>query len=218
MALIFPYNPAIGDLFPINPGTSGVTQYEWDGEKWNAVPTSVSLGIENQRAFNDYQWPLNDGPPNTGTPGYYLATDGAGNLNWNLVDVGVTRILAGNSISISPISGVGDVTIINSGVTSIVAGDNITIDPVNGKGDVTINGSPSISLVDDISNQFDGTTVTFTLQSGGANLNTTVARLIIAVGGVVQTPNTAFTFNSTTSQITFTGPPPAGATFAGWAS
>jgi len=213
MAIIFPYNPAIGDLYPVNPGTSGVTQYRWDGEKWVAVPTSVSLGTENQRAYNDYQWPLNDG-----TPGYFLSTNGAGILNWLEVDVGVTRIIAGNSISISPVSGVGDVTITNAGVTSIVAGENITIDPANGKGDVTINGSPSLSLIDDISAQFNGTTVTFTLQSGGQPLDTTVARMIIAIGGIIQSPNIAFTFNITTSQITFSEAPPAGATFTGWSA
>jgi len=213
MALVFPYNPAIGDLYPVNPGDSGVTQYRWDGDKWTAVPTSVSLGTENQRAFNDYQWPLNDG-----SPGWFLSTNGSGDLSWLQVDAGVTRIIAGNSISISPTSGLGDVTITNAGVTSIVAGANITISPTNGKGAVTINGSPSLSLIDDISSQFNGSTLTFTLTSGGANLNTTVARLIIAIGGIIQTPNTAFSFNSGTSQITFTGAPPAGATFAGWAA
>jgi hypothetical protein len=213
MAIVFPYNPSIGDLYPVNPGTSGITQYRWDGEKWSAVPSSVSLGTENQSAFNDYQWPLSDG-----SAGWFLSTNGAAALSWLPIDVGVTKITAGNSITISPTTGVGNVTVTNSGVTSIVAGQNITISPTNGKGAVTVNGSPPLSLIDDISSQFNGSSVTFTLQSGGANLNTTVARLIIAVGGIIQTPNIAFSFNSGLSQITFTSAPPTGAAFAGWSA
>jgi hypothetical protein len=78
-ALVFPASPNAGDKFPVNPGTSGVTQYEWDGAKWNAVLTAVSLGAPNQGVFNSYKWPTADGPA-----GYQLQTDGAGNLSWAL--------------------------------------------------------------------------------------------------------------------------------------
>ena len=57
MALVFPSNPALGDLYPVNPGTSGVTQYQWDGDKWNAVLSTVSLGAANQGAYNELSWP-----------------------------------------------------------------------------------------------------------------------------------------------------------------
>jgi hypothetical protein len=77
-AIIFPAGPLVGQKFPANPGTSGVTQYQWDGSKWNAVTTTVSLGSPNQGAFNDYQWPAADGPV-----GRQLTTDGAGNLSWS---------------------------------------------------------------------------------------------------------------------------------------
>lgn len=84
-ALVFPSAPSAGDRYPINPGTSGVTQYEWDGFKWNAVLNTVSLGVANQGAgvgtntFNAYQWPATDG-----TAGLQLTTDGAGNLSWGV--------------------------------------------------------------------------------------------------------------------------------------
>lgn len=79
MALVFPVGPAIGDLYDPNPGVSGVTQYRWDGAKWNAVLSTISLGASNQGAYNQYQWPLTDGLPDQ-----QLTTDGAGNLVWDV--------------------------------------------------------------------------------------------------------------------------------------
>ena len=79
MAIVFPVGPAIGDLYPADPGTSGVTQYQWDGAKWNAVTSIVSLGVANQGAYNQYQWPLADGTAN-----HQLTTDGSGNLSWEV--------------------------------------------------------------------------------------------------------------------------------------
>jgi hypothetical protein len=76
-ALTFPATPSIGDVYPADPGTSGVSQYKWDGTKWNAVPSAVSLGTSNQTAFNAYQWPSNDGDS-----GQRLITDGQGGLSW----------------------------------------------------------------------------------------------------------------------------------------
>ena len=78
-ALVFPPSPAVGQRFPANPGTSAISQWSWDGTKWNTVPVSVSLGSLNQAAYNDYQWPAADG-----TSGYQLTTDGAGNLTWTV--------------------------------------------------------------------------------------------------------------------------------------
>lgn len=77
MALLFPDSPSLGELYPPNPGTSGVTQYKWDGAKWNAVLSSISLGSPKQGAYNDYQW-----PSTSGLPDQQLTTDGAGNLTW----------------------------------------------------------------------------------------------------------------------------------------
>ena len=76
-ALIFPTSPTIGDRYPLNPGTAGVTQYVWSGTSWDIVPSSVSIGPTNQTAFNNYLWPLTDG-----TSGDALVTDGAGVLSW----------------------------------------------------------------------------------------------------------------------------------------
>ena len=77
MALVFPNPATVGQKYPPGAGTSGVTQYEYDGAKWNAVLSTVSLGSPNQGAFNDYQWPATAGAANK-----QLTTDGAGNLTW----------------------------------------------------------------------------------------------------------------------------------------
>ena len=61
-------------------------------------------------------------------------------------DSGVTQIVAGNDISISPVGGTGVVTINSTsqgGVTSLIAGDNVTLSPVSGLGDVTV-GAPGL--------------------------------------------------------------------------
>ena len=79
MAIVFPVGPAIGDLYPADPGTSGVSQYIWTGDRWNVVLSTVSLGASNQGAYNQYQWPSVDG-----TIGTQLTTDGAGNLAWDV--------------------------------------------------------------------------------------------------------------------------------------
>jgi hypothetical protein len=78
-AIVFPPSPPVGTLWPDNPGTSGVSQYMYDGSKWNVVTPSVSLGVANQGAYNTYQWPSADGAAGT-----QLTTDGVGNLIWDV--------------------------------------------------------------------------------------------------------------------------------------
>ena len=78
-ALVFPSAPTVGQRYPANPGTSGTTQYRWDGTKWNVVFPTVSLGTANQAAYNNYRWPLLDG-----AFGEQLTTNGAGILSWEV--------------------------------------------------------------------------------------------------------------------------------------
>jgi len=79
MAYSFPTNPTNGQRFPTNAQAAGKTQYEWNSAQgvWNVVPTFITLG--NQAAFNDFEWPLSDGPSS-----HYLTTNGAGELAWDL--------------------------------------------------------------------------------------------------------------------------------------
>jgi len=80
-ALQFPTSPTPGQLVDPNPGVSGVTQYRWDNAKgvWNAVLSTVSLGTQNQGAYNNYKWPATNGDPDQ-----QLTTDGNGNLSWEV--------------------------------------------------------------------------------------------------------------------------------------
>ena len=63
-AIIFPPFPAVGDIHPSGAGTPGVSQWQWDGAKWNTIP--VFVRTNNQLAYNDYSWPdtLGDRPGN----------------------------------------------------------------------------------------------------------------------------------------------------------
>ena len=154
MAIVFPVGPAIGDLYPADPGTSGVSQYIWDGTKWNAVTSMVSLGVANQGAYNQYQWPLADGTTN-----HQLTTDGAGNLSWD------------------------------------------------------VPAAPSLQVLS-LLEPFDGANIAFTLVEFGTTTPFTPnpsTNLVIFLGGVPQTPVSAYTVAGNT--ITFTEAPLAGTTF-----
>ena len=54
-AIIFPPFPAVGDIHPAGAGTPGVSQWQWDGAKWNTIP--VFVRTNNQLAYNNYTWP-----------------------------------------------------------------------------------------------------------------------------------------------------------------
>jgi hypothetical protein len=131
-------------------------------------------------------------------------------------------VKAGTGISIASDGTISSTAV--GGVSQIIAGTNVTISPVGGTGAVTINatggggGLTGLSEIDDISAGFNGVTTTFLLQSAGSNLpsSTGVGQLILVIGGAVQDPGTAFTFNSGTSQVTFTSAPLTGRTFIGW--
>ena len=89
-ALLFPDAPTPGQLYPVNPGTSGVTQYRWNNTKgvWDAVFSTVSLGSPNQGAYNDYQWPATPGAPNE-----QLTSNGLGTLSWEVAAAPSLQIL-----------------------------------------------------------------------------------------------------------------------------
>ncbi len=60
---------------------------------------------------------------------------------------GVSKILGGTGISVSPASGVGAVTVSSTGVTKILAGTAITISPVSGVGDVTVSATAGVDIL-----------------------------------------------------------------------
>jgi len=63
----------------------------------------------------------------------------------------VTSLVAGTNVTLSPVSGLGDVTINAASapappVTSLIAGSNITLSPASGLGDVTITAATPTGL------------------------------------------------------------------------
>ena len=78
-ALVFPPSPTIGQLFPPSSGISGVSQWGWDGAKWNVIPPFVRTN--NQNAYNGYVWPGNKSP----TLGFQITDNLAdGVLSWEI--------------------------------------------------------------------------------------------------------------------------------------
>ncbi len=99
---------------------------------------------------------------------------------------GVSKIIAGTDISISPTGGTGDVTInctLDPGVTSIIAGANIALSPSSGVGAVNVSvtgvvlgvtsgDANTITIGGTSTNPTVAANVTSTIASGGANLAT----------------------------------------------
>jgi len=74
--------------------------------------------------------------------------------------------------------------------------------------------SGAFRIIDDISSSFNGSTTAFTLQSSSSNITPgTEQNLLVAVDGVMQEPQDAFTISGST--LTFTSAPASGASFWG---
>jgi len=147
MALDFPTAPTPGQLYPINPGTPGVTQYRWNNTKgvWDAVFSAVSLGSGNQGAYNSYQWPLADGTLNQ-----QLTTDGAGNLTWGVPAIPSMQVLG----LLEPFDGT------NLSFTLIESGSTTPFTPVPSTNIVIFLGG--VPQIPNASYSTAGNTVTFT--------------------------------------------------------
>lgn len=78
-AVVFPASPSLNQVYPAGAGTPGVSQWKWDGTKWNTVP--VFIRTNNQLAYNEYVWPVNK----ASVPGHQLTdvlADGV--LSWDV--------------------------------------------------------------------------------------------------------------------------------------
>jgi len=68
--------------------------------------------------------------------------------------------------------------------------------------------------IDDISSGFNGTATEFNIQIAGSTAEiASLNQMIISISGVIQEPNSAFTFGSSRSTIAFTAAPAATDTF-----
>lgn len=123
--------------------------------------------------------------------------------------------VASLSSTISSLSSSVITLIESSGVTQIVAGSNITISPLSGKGVVTINslgGGGGAGLSEGVKQTFtgNGSQQNFTLTaitSASSNAN----NYRIDLNGVLQEPGVDYTISGTTTKtVNFTSPPPNG--------
>ena len=70
--------------------------------------------------------------------------------------------------------------------------------------------------IDDISSGFNGTATEFNIQIAGSTAEiASLNQMIISISGVIQEPNSAFTFGSSRSTIAFTAAPASTDTFFG---
>jgi hypothetical protein len=105
----------------------------------------VSLGVANQGAYNQYQWPAT-----SGTNGLQLTTDGAGTLSWSSPAAPNLEILG----LLEPFDGV------NIAFTLIYAGTTNPFTPVPSTNVVIFLGG--VPQTPSVSYSVSGNTVTFT--------------------------------------------------------
>ncbi|RLC69203.1 MAG: hypothetical protein DRH97_00490 [Chloroflexi bacterium] len=142
------------------------------------VTSSLTLGTGGTA----YVFPTTDGGS-----GEALVSDGAGNLTFTAVGAGSVTSVGitpgtGISVSGSPITTSGSITVTNTGVTSLVAGSNIAIS--GGTGAVTISST----------DQFTGTVTSVATSSG---------TFVSVTGGTITTTGTI------SSDLSATGTPGA---------
>jgi hypothetical protein len=113
------------------------------------------------------------------------------------------KVLSDGSLSLQPPSSLN--------IGGVRAGAGVTISP---DGLISVSAGGTFVNLDDISSSFNGVNVSFQMTVSGIPFAPTSQNaLLIFVGGVIQQPNFAFSTNA--SNITFTAPPPAGASFYG---
>ena len=108
---------------------------------------------------------------------------------------GVTQIVAGTDISITPTGGTGAVTINSTatgGVSQIIAGNNVTISPSGGTGNVTINATIPSST-----NKVNETTKGYLTQGERPNANWFLQSITSGTNFQFDTRQTATTINLT---------------------
>ena len=118
-------------------GTPSATTFLRGDNQW-VVPT-VSAGIIAK--YNNANITTDLSSINFTGAGVIANSDASGNITVNIAGTtqAVASVAAGAGISIP--STTGDVVVTNTGVLRIIAGSNITVSPATGVGDVTINST-----------------------------------------------------------------------------
>ena len=190
--------------------------------------STVYVKTNNPSAFNGYVWPNSDGFVGTA-----LTTDGTGNLFWGTtittnIIVGKGALITGtgpNSPVALPVGTNGQYLSACSTCTTGLTWKNLDIATPTTLGVVRVDNStitvdsagiltarPRYVYFYDISGLFDGLTAVFTLKvSGAATAPSPLSNILVVLGGVPQSPTTAYTVAG--SVITFAAPPKTGTSF-----
>ena len=115
------------------------TKFLRGDNKWAAIDTIVPSGIS---VLNSGSLVANDITSLNFTGDPVAVTNTGGDITIQITAAAAdsqTQVSPGTGINVTQDSNI--FTVANTGVTSIVAGENITITPTNGVGDVTINAS-----------------------------------------------------------------------------
>ena len=136
----------------------------------------------------------------------------------------VNSITAGAGLSGGTITSAGTIALTPTGVNpGAYSNTNLTVDEygrvllaATGTGGGGGGNGVSFFQIDDIAAQFDDATVTFTLESAGNPLPAYVDDISILIElNSTLLPYTEYSFNATTSEVTFNSPPATGQTFNG---
>jgi hypothetical protein len=184
----------------------------------NSVTAGIGLGAPNTGDSVTNRGTLNLLPPTATTIGGVTAGLGVeisisgalGLLPGTAANIGGVKEGTGTSISAAGALSILPPSSDGTTIGGVKAGKGILIAP---DGTISVPDGPSgVDLLDPL--VFNGATVQFALTSGGkAVVPAANQYTLIAVGGVIQSTPQAYSVSGST--ITFTAPPPAGATFYG---
>jgi len=131
-------------------------------------------------------------------------------------DIGGVFVAPNNGIGLTQAGGIYLTPATATVIGGVKVGAGLRIDQ-DGVLSVPSGGEIKLKMLTDISPQFDGVQTAFVLTYDGGNLGFAgdTVSLFIDIGGVTQAPETAYSYDGLISMITFTSPPPRGASFSG---
>jgi hypothetical protein len=134
-------------------------------------------------------------------------------------DIGGVFVAPNFGLALTQSGGLSVTPATETTIGGVIIGDNLVVEP-DGRISAQASGPtiyPAVQTLKDISPFFDGTTVTFDVEFASGDPfpdYLTADYLLIELGGILQTPVSAYLFDRTTSRLTFTSAPARGTTFS----
>ena len=186
-----PISPAVNSF------SAGATGFTPAVNTTGAIVLGGTLNIASGGTnANTRNLAINNLLPAQGGSGSYVLTTNGSDASWQPPGGGggVTQLVAGTNVTISPVGGTGIVTINASGggggggVTQLIAGTNVTLSPAGGTGTVTISATAGAGGVSQIvagagiSVTPAGGTGTVTIAAtGGASVDPPIGATIVGI-------------------------------------